>query len=1189
MLSTVPFLTDSALPAVTVFTAQGRYGNNALNGDWEVGLTRNTNGPIDSQAHRRWANLNQTAQPSSQQTVQPEPFSFTVKRDLAATFTVGGTKVAFGYGGQLTANQPNAIKIWAKASTDNSGLTIDNFKLTTPGMAVPMEFPGASITVSRSSGPDFQQLVIAGVDFTSGSGPAVELTGNVLMSFGAPAPRGSSLQFHVMAVYVPPVDLDVNSDNSGSVLRSAFEELEEDAGVVADSDTPTKPGLVVPVGGPRAEMVVEVPAGRTATLALSQGTEWVKVYAQPTGGDSIDLPLTLTNTALRGSTTFTYWIDAVAPSESMADIAFTLTTSDAGPASSDTVRATTVAGSVDLEIIGLDANEEDFPGGLVAVNNNRDEDNYAVDDTPLRDNEADADHGQRILGPNDADLLPVALHLSTSRYAPTTGSWSLSFPDKIRVWRRDGDEYVAVAAGAAIEDMSSDSDYQPTLAGTQTIDLLIEGIAHSSQARDIAIASSLDLDRMPGQTFRDAVSLTAPKLERVAWDPTTGEIFDASDKIPASDFRPEVSLGVTQARLDSVGNLIVDLSVSVADELSGLLDDAALRINGLTLYANNVPVAQISGLAASHLVAGAVPWQPHGFRGVTQATVVLPPPAVTGTWGGATCVLRAQTTANAAGHAGWDQATVVIGWRPESEWSASMGNPDRAGSIRFDGDGQPSQVYIPIVELIQDGVGSAPGAAYPWMMRLTALDDELAAKVAVSIDNVPQELAPFTFSPRQHYVIKPGRPGPKLFVLTSDELTPEALQAITPGQIQPARHGDEHAFRVIGPQGQPLANVKVSAAVHEERLLPDEVGGINLPSPTVNDLGNLLRLFQILHGDAGVKALGLFDKSGGHLAVRQFALGWPLSNGMSYDTRSDDNLEILVDPDVDVMQAAQFLGISLERALGTRQVLRVLGADADTFRKAYAQTWRNSFAAVAAGANFYINGIGVVFEPVDVVITVNELSQGNLHAAIGFIPFISGSVLKQGAKIVVKNGDNVIVSMTKQVADAIGIALKKTDFQDQLRYLVENTSVAQRQVLLDAKILVSASKRISPRQYLRGLDDDALDPDFVAEQIKAFNTFKKRELHHDLPFEFKDWFLVRGVDVNEIYTLRFVEGSLKENTPAFKAKWRYHQSWDLRAGGFHSQWDSWIKANPEATRDQILAKMEELRAAFPAGGILDTR
>jgi hypothetical protein len=207
-----------------------------------------------------------------------EQFRFGVSNTTAASFRVGGSNISFDYAGQSTANQPNAIKIWAKASTANSGLTIDNFKLTTPGMAVPMEFPGTSIAVSRSSGPDFQQLVIAGIDFTSGSGPAVELTGNVLMSFGAPAPRGSSLQFHVMAVYVPPVDLDVDSDNDGTFMRSAFEELEEDAGVAAGSSTPTKPGLIVPVGGPRAEMVVEVPAGRTATLALSQGTEWVQVY-----------------------------------------------------------------------------------------------------------------------------------------------------------------------------------------------------------------------------------------------------------------------------------------------------------------------------------------------------------------------------------------------------------------------------------------------------------------------------------------------------------------------------------------------------------------------------------------------------------------------------------------------------------------------------------------------------------------------------------------------------------------------------------------------------------------------------------------------------------------------------------------------------------------------------------------------
>ena len=53
MLSSVPFIAelpqDLAGKAASLFTVHGRYGNNALNGDWELGITSNTSAPPQQQ------------------------------------------------------------------------------------------------------------------------------------------------------------------------------------------------------------------------------------------------------------------------------------------------------------------------------------------------------------------------------------------------------------------------------------------------------------------------------------------------------------------------------------------------------------------------------------------------------------------------------------------------------------------------------------------------------------------------------------------------------------------------------------------------------------------------------------------------------------------------------------------------------------------------------------------------------------------------------------------------------------------------------------------------------------------------------------------------------------------------------------------------------------------------------------
>jgi hypothetical protein len=213
MLSSMPFIAtlpdDLASKTATLFTVQGRYGNNALNGDWELGITSNTSAPPQQQSHRTWGDG---------QGQQAESFTFTVKNSLDATFSIGGTSVAAGYASQLTSYEPNAIKIWARATTANSGLTINDLKLTAPGVSGSTAFPDTAITVSQVSGTSFQEIVIAGIDFQSMSGGTVTLQGNVAMQFDKnSAPRGSSLQFHVIAIHIPWIDIDVNSNNEGPI------------------------------------------------------------------------------------------------------------------------------------------------------------------------------------------------------------------------------------------------------------------------------------------------------------------------------------------------------------------------------------------------------------------------------------------------------------------------------------------------------------------------------------------------------------------------------------------------------------------------------------------------------------------------------------------------------------------------------------------------------------------------------------------------------------------------------------------------------------------------------------------------------------------------------------------------------------------------------------------------------------
>jgi hypothetical protein len=192
--------------------------------------------------------------------------------------------------------------------------------------------------------------------------PAALRAAQWLAGFDTTAPGKTAVALHALqdpirqdqVVCVPTIDLDVDSDNTATVARSSFEEAIEQ---VAD-----KPGVIVPVGGDRAKMIVDVPAGRTATLAFDAGAAGrVKVFSS--AGTVVLEQGRLSTPIVGGGSPQPFWIEAFAPSANMADIAFTLTATGTGTASSDKILATAVA--VDLTIDDLPLDIEDGSGAVI--------------------------------------------------------------------------------------------------------------------------------------------------------------------------------------------------------------------------------------------------------------------------------------------------------------------------------------------------------------------------------------------------------------------------------------------------------------------------------------------------------------------------------------------------------------------------------------------------------------------------------------------------------------------------------------------------------------------------------------------------------------------------------------------------------------------------------------------------------
>ena len=83
--------------------------------------------------------------------------------------------------------------------------------------------------------------------------------------------------------------------------------------------------------------------------------------------------------------------------------------------------------------------------------------------------------------------------------------------------------------------------------------------------------------------------------------------------------------------------------------------------------------------------------------------------------------------------------------------------------------------------------------------------------------------------------------------------------------------------------------------------------------------------------------------------------------------------------------------------------------------------------------------------------------------------------------------------------------------------------------------------------------------------------------HHDLPLEFEEFFLLRGLDPNNLNYGRWIEQTKHEKI--------WHNALEpnvlpFTGGAYNNDWRIWINGHPDATKSAILEQLSAMRNTY---------
>lgn len=165
---------------------------------------------------------------------------------------------------------------------------------------------------------------------------------------------------------------------------------------------------------------------------------------------------------------------------------------------------------------------------------------------------------------------------------------------------------------------------------------------------------------------------------------------------------------------------------------------------------------------------------------------------------------------------------------------------------------------------------------------------------------------------------------------------------------------------------------------------------------------DVLSYFKILYGDKGQKLLRAFAKANGVLSIENPWFGDSATDSLNRWRGP----QIRIGQNLDPVRAAQEFMDRLIEATGqttVRQHLDHSGFDnVEQLIDSYRESAKQAASTAALATELYLSGISIASEGADLIVTINDVADGNYLAAIGLLPFIPAAVGKSGA--VLKHG-----------------------------------------------------------------------------------------------------------------------------------------------------------------------------------------